>query len=56
MKCIVPVHDVYIDHRLNNESFVNMMSRVKISLLAVDEAHCISQVRFEAYLYCINLM
>jgi len=31
--------------RLNNEGFINMMSRVKISLLAVDEAHCISQVR-----------
>ncbi|GLB36075.1 putative ATP-dependent DNA helicase [Lyophyllum shimeji] len=29
--------------RLNNEGFVNMMSRVRISLLAVDEAHCISQ-------------
>ncbi|KAI0321730.1 ATP-dependent DNA helicase [Amylostereum chailletii] len=29
--------------RLNNESFVNMMSQVRISLLAVDESHCISQ-------------
>ncbi|KAG6912027.1 hypothetical protein DXG01_000275 [Tephrocybe rancida] len=29
--------------RLNNEGFINMMSRVNISLLAVDEAHCISQ-------------
>ncbi|KII93915.1 hypothetical protein PLICRDRAFT_88210 [Plicaturopsis crispa FD-325 SS-3] len=29
--------------RLNNEGFINMMSRVKISLLAVDESHCISQ-------------
>lgn len=29
--------------RLNNESFVNMMRQVKISLLAVDESHCISQ-------------
>ncbi|KZT30636.1 ATP-dependent DNA helicase [Neolentinus lepideus HHB14362 ss-1] len=29
--------------RLNNESFIDMMSRVKISLLAVDESHCISQ-------------
>ncbi|KAF5385259.1 hypothetical protein D9615_001455 [Tricholomella constricta] len=29
--------------RLNNEGFINMMSRVTISLLAVDEAHCISQ-------------
>ncbi|KAI0815051.1 ATP-dependent DNA helicase [Irpex lacteus] len=29
--------------RLNNESFVSMMSHVKISLLAVDESHCISQ-------------
>ncbi|KAH9950424.1 ATP-dependent DNA helicase [Amylocystis lapponica] len=29
--------------RLNNESFINMMRGVKISLLAVDESHCISQ-------------
>ncbi|KAH7913025.1 ATP-dependent DNA helicase [Hygrophoropsis aurantiaca] len=29
--------------RLNNEGFVSMMSRIKISLLAVDESHCISQ-------------
>ncbi|KAG1757650.1 ATP-dependent DNA helicase, partial [Suillus lakei] len=29
--------------RLNNEGFVTMMSRVKISLLAIDESHCISQ-------------
>ncbi|KAI0825027.1 ATP-dependent DNA helicase [Trametes gibbosa] len=29
--------------RLNNESFMTMMRRVKISLLAVDESHCISQ-------------
>ncbi|KAA1468691.1 ATP-dependent DNA helicase [Dentipellis sp. KUC8613] len=29
--------------RLNNESFMNLMTQVKISLLAVDESHCISQ-------------
>ncbi|OCH96064.1 ATP-dependent DNA helicase [Obba rivulosa] len=29
--------------RLNNESFIALMKRVKISLLAIDEAHCISQ-------------
>ncbi|KDQ63470.1 hypothetical protein JAAARDRAFT_119479 [Jaapia argillacea MUCL 33604] len=29
--------------RLNNESFVAMMKQVKVSLLAVDESHCISQ-------------
>ncbi|KAJ7932472.1 P-loop containing nucleoside triphosphate hydrolase protein [Mycena leptocephala] len=29
--------------RLNNEGFVQMMSQVKIALLAVDESHCISQ-------------
>lgn len=33
-----------------------MMSRVKISLLAVDEAHCISQVRIVFISYCIHLM
>ena len=30
--------------RLNNEGFMNMMRQVRISLLAVDESHCISQV------------
>lgn len=35
--------------RLNNEGFVELMSRVKISLLAVDEAHCISQVSLLNY-------
>ncbi|KAI0778291.1 ATP-dependent DNA helicase [Trametes elegans] len=29
--------------RLNNEGFITLMKRVKISLLAVDESHCISQ-------------
>ncbi|KAI0082274.1 ATP-dependent DNA helicase [Panus rudis PR-1116 ss-1] len=29
--------------RLNNESFVQLMRRVRISVLAVDESHCISQ-------------
>ncbi|KAF8587332.1 ATP-dependent DNA helicase [Ramaria rubella] len=29
--------------RLNNEGFLHMMRRIKISLLAVDESHCISQ-------------
>ncbi|KAG2369391.1 hypothetical protein BDR07DRAFT_1267607 [Suillus spraguei] len=29
--------------RLNNEGFITMISRVKISLLAIDESHCISQ-------------
>ncbi|TBU63841.1 ATP-dependent DNA helicase [Dichomitus squalens] len=29
--------------RLNNEGFMAMMRRVRISLLAVDESHCISQ-------------
>ena len=29
--------------RLNNEGFVEMISTVKIRLLAIDEAHCISQ-------------
>ncbi|KAF8919658.1 ATP-dependent DNA helicase [Mucidula mucida] len=29
--------------RLNNERFIEMMRQIKISLLAVDESHCISQ-------------
>ena len=31
--------------RLNNEGFIEMMKQVQIALLAVDESHCISQVR-----------
>lgn len=38
--------------RLNNEGFMAMMKRVRLSLLAVDESHCISQVRiYTVYLY-----
>jgi len=33
-----------IIYRLNNEGFLELMRHVRISLLAVDEAHCISQV------------
>lgn len=29
--------------RLNNETFVQMISNTKIRLLAIDEAHCISE-------------
>lgn len=29
--------------RLNNETFVEMISNTKIRLLAIDEAHCISE-------------
>ena len=39
-----PFHHMYLFYRLNNESFLEMMRHVRISLLAVDEAHCISQV------------
>lgn len=35
---------ILVCHRLNNEGFMDMMRRVKISLLAVDESHCISEV------------
>ena len=34
-------HHIY---RLNNQVFLELMRHVRISLLAVDEAHCISQV------------
>ena len=37
-------HQLTKQPRLNNEGFINLMSRITISLLAVDEAHCISQV------------
>ena len=36
-------HHIFI-YRLNNEGFLELMKHVRISLLAVDEAHCISQV------------
>jgi ATP-dependent DNA helicase RecQ len=29
--------------RLNSEDFVRTISKVKIALVAIDEAHCISQ-------------
>ena len=29
--------------RLNNEGFVEMISRTKIRMIAIDEAHCISE-------------
>ena len=29
--------------RLNNEGFVEMISAVKVRLIAIDEAHCISE-------------
>lgn len=31
--------------RLRNETFMYLLKRVKISMLVVGEAHCISQVR-----------
>lgn len=40
--------------RLNNEGFVEMMRRVKISLLAVDESHCISQVSLAIVLLSLD--
>lgn len=39
-----PVKFVYIaPERLHNEEFLSVISRVKVSLIAVDEAHCVSQ-------------
>ena len=29
--------------RLNNEGFVEMINHTKVRLIAIDEAHCISQ-------------
>jgi ATP-dependent DNA helicase RecQ len=29
--------------RLNSEDFIKVISKVKIALIAIDEAHCISQ-------------
>ncbi|MDP2396371.1 MAG: hypothetical protein Q8S84_07685 [bacterium] len=29
--------------RLNSDEFIRVFSRVKIALVAIDEAHCISQ-------------
>jgi superfamily II DNA helicase RecQ len=43
-----------ISSRLNNEGFIAMMSHVKISLLAIDESHCISQVCF-VWITCTTL-
>lgn len=39
-----PIKFVYIaPERLHNEEFLNAISKVKISLIAIDEAHCVSQ-------------
>jgi len=40
----VPIKFVYIaPERLHNEEFLNVIRNVKVSLIAVDEAHCVSQ-------------
>ncbi len=40
----VPIKFIYIaPERLHNEEFLNIMHKVKISLIAIDEAHCVSQ-------------
>lgn len=39
-----PIKFVYIaPERLHNEEFLSAISRVKVSLIAIDEAHCVSQ-------------
>jgi len=39
-----PIKFVYIaPERLHSEEFLNVMRKVKISLIAIDEAHCVSQ-------------
>lgn len=39
-----PIKFLYVaPERLNDREFLNMISRMKISLIAIDEAHCISQ-------------
>lgn len=39
-----PIKFVYIaPERLHSEEFLNVISKVKVSLIAIDEAHCVSQ-------------
>lgn len=39
-----PIKFVYIaPERLNSEEFLSVIRRVKVSLIAIDEAHCVSQ-------------
>gem|GEM_PF-5912414 len=39
-----PIKFVYIaPERLLNEDFLEIISKINVSLLAIDEAHCISQ-------------
>lgn len=39
-----PIKFVYIaPERLHNEDFLNVIRKVKVSLVAIDEAHCVSQ-------------
>lgn len=39
-----PIKFVYIaPERLNSEEFVNVIRKARVSLIAIDEAHCVSQ-------------
>jgi ATP-dependent DNA helicase RecQ len=39
-----PIRFLYIaPERLNSEEFIAIIRRVKIALIAIDEAHCVSQ-------------
>jgi ATP-dependent DNA helicase RecQ len=39
-----PIKFLYIaPERLNSPRFINVIKQIKIALVAVDEAHCISQ-------------
>ena len=38
-----PYYRYVAPERLNNEGFVEMISHTKVRLIAIDEAHCISQ-------------
>ena len=42
------LHDVYkiiyvAPERLNSETFLNLLNKIKISMITIDEAHCVSQ-------------
>ena len=42
------IHDVYkivyvAPERLNSETFLNLLNRINISMITIDEAHCVSQ-------------
>ena len=40
---MLTIHSYVAPERLNNEGFIAMINATKVRLIAIDEAHCISE-------------